>query len=225
MQPEKITPPVYEGSVLAPAAFAGALATFYFGPGDRADRFARYIGRAYRDMNRSIVGLGGLDPRSRAALRTTAEDSVRGQLLELMADQTAPSATGFDSWHRGACEALIGVYGSHGIHLTVGQAQKWLNMTLKYLFVADALGVTPMAQVRRHYRFAHMPIDNVVLDALAAMEPAGPTYPRPWSRQDDYDEYLRFQHAVRTRFGCCLDGEFMAWHPHHEQWAQAKGSL
>lgn len=88
MQPEKITPPVYEGSVLAPAAFAGALATFYFGPGDRADRFARYIGRAYRDMNRTIVGLGGLDSRSRAALRTTAEDSVRGQLLELMADQT-----------------------------------------------------------------------------------------------------------------------------------------
>ena len=81
MQPEKITTPVYEGSVLAPAAFAAALATFYFGPGDRADRFARYIGRAYRDMNRTIVGLGGLDSRSRAALRTTAEDSVRGCLL------------------------------------------------------------------------------------------------------------------------------------------------
>lgn len=225
MQPEKVTTPVYEGSVLAPAAFAGALATFYFGPGDCANRLARYIRRAYRDMNRTIVGLGGLDLRSRAALRATTEDSVRDQLIQLMDDQAVPSAAGFDSWHRGACEALIGVYRSYEIHLTVGQAQKWLNMTLKYLFVTDALGVTPMAPVRSYYRFAHMPIDNVVLDALSAMEPAGPTHPRPWSRRDDYDEYLRFQHAVRTRFGCCLDGEFMAWHPHGEQRTQAKGPL
>jgi hypothetical protein len=225
MQPEKVTPPVYEGSVLAPAAFAGALATFYFGPCDREDRLARYIRRAYRDMNRTIVGLGALDQRRRTALRATAEDRVRDRLLQLMDDQSAPSATGFDSWHRSACEVLIGVYRSHEVHLTVGQAQKWLNMTLKYLFVADALGVTPMAQVRPYYRFAHMPIDNVVLDALGAMEPVGPPYPRPWSRQDDYDEYLRFQRAVRERFGCCLDGEFMAWHPRCARWTPTKGSV
>jgi hypothetical protein len=99
----------------------------------------------------------------------------------------------------------------------VGQAQKWVNMTLKYVFVADALDVTPIAQLRPHYRFAHMPIDTVVLDALDAMEPPTPSYARPWSRQDSHGEYLDFQRSVRARFGCGLDGEFMLRRPRFER--------
>ena len=209
--------PVYPGSKLTRTAFAGALANLYFGPGDPKDRFGRFIRRAYRDMNRTIRGLGALDGQRREALRRQGEEVLRHHLIALAQSAATPSAKGFDEWHRGTCEALIGAYQDHSIHLSVGQAQKWVNMTLKYVFVADALDVTPIAQLRPFYCFAHMPIDNVVLDALAAMEPPTPAYARPWSRQDSYDEYLDFQRAVRERFGCGLDGEFMVWRPHFER--------
>jgi hypothetical protein len=120
--------PVYPGSTFTRTAFADALAIFYFGPGDPKDRFDRFIRRAYRDMNRTIRGLGSLDGRHRDALRRQGEEVLRHHLI-------APT----------------------------------------------------------------------------------PAYARPWSRHDSYDEYLDFQRAVRERFGCGLDGEFMLWRPRFER--------
>ena len=40
----------------------------------------------------------------------------------------------FDSWHRNKCQELISLVIMHqNKKLYIGQAQKWINMTLKYL--------------------------------------------------------------------------------------------
>ena len=41
----------------------------------------------------------------------------------------------FDRWHEAACTKLQTLYHDHGFtDFSVGQAQKWLNMSLKYVF-------------------------------------------------------------------------------------------
>lgn len=213
---------VYQGSTLTAVAFADALATFYFGPPDVHNRFGRYIWRAYRDVNRTIQGAGRLDESARTKRDARCEDVITKRLHLLAEGSVERSIEGFDRWHRESCNLLRKAHASTtGMALTVGQAQKWINMTLKYAYVVEALGVTPTLALRNYYRFAHMPIDNVVLDALRTMDPPGPSFPRPWSKQDDYDSYLAFQRAVRERFGCGLDAEFIAWHPRMENWADA----
>ncbi len=43
------------------------------------------------------------------------------------------SVNGFSEWHKNVIEAMISEYSPS--KLTEGQAQKWLNMTIKYLYV------------------------------------------------------------------------------------------
>ncbi len=47
--------------------------------------------------------------------------------------------------------------------LTCGQAQKWLNMTLKYCWVC---GSDDLKWLDPWFAVAHMPIDRIVLDAI-----------------------------------------------------------
>jgi hypothetical protein len=41
----------------------------------------------------------------------------------------------FDNIHKGICDELKRIYGAFGF--TYGQAQKWINMTLKYYYLLD----------------------------------------------------------------------------------------
>ena len=64
----------------------------------------------------------------------------------------------FDAWHEELCERLKEVYGD--FPFTVGQAQKWVNMSIKYLFVMDR------AYVEHCWDYCHIPLDRIVLDQL-----------------------------------------------------------
>ena len=43
----------------------------------------------------------------------------------------------FDDWHFNICCAIRKLYRENGVALTFGQAQKWANMTLKYLYMLE----------------------------------------------------------------------------------------
>jgi hypothetical protein len=90
----------------------------------------------------------------------------------------------------------------------VGQAQKWLNMSMKYLFTLGERRVPGFAHL---YQFAHIPIDNVFLKSATAL--GGPSLHVPWSRLDDYATYLSCQQAFRNLFGGSipLEAEFRLW--------------
>ena len=176
----------------------------YFGPGE--DALAVCVRRAYLDLNRTLHGFAQL--REAAGVREGGHALVRKQLKVLQGLDSANQA-GFDAWHRTSRHQLRRFYRSNGFNsFTIGQAQKWLNMSLKYVF---ALGERRLPRFDRFYRFAHVPIDNVLLSRLTTFEIQGPR--SPWSRVDRYDTYFRLQRAVRSRFrgDAPLAVEFRLW--------------
>jgi hypothetical protein len=106
------------------------LVSRYFGPG--SDYLANGIDRAYRDFSRTLHGIGKLP--SKNELRNQATIGLKRVFTGLQCSTsrvTSPAI--FDSWHRDTCEQLISTFDKYGHHLFVGQAQKWVNMTFKYI--------------------------------------------------------------------------------------------
>ena len=65
----------------------------------------------------------------------------------------------FPKWHEKSCNALIACYGGQ---LSYGQAQKWLNILLKYLYVK---GYETLFSPER-IAALDMPVDSKVIEAL-----------------------------------------------------------
>lgn len=114
----------------------------------------------------------------------------------------------FDKWHKAKCEEIIN-FMNNSIDksntnilkedFTIGQAQKWVNMTLKYLWLLDALpaGVEP--------EYLHVPIDSYIIEiaydnknkfenALGLLEEKPK---KSWSKLSEYEEYFKIQEAIR----------------------------
>lgn len=157
--------------------------------------------RAYRDMCRTLR-LANVDGKKlRDAIDNKLEADTRAVLEKGFANQKQ-----FDSWHQRICEMIQQHYADHGVELTVGQAQKWVNMTMKYLFIADVPGIADV------FYFCHAPIDSYIIDAaeqqLKLERPA-----TPWSKICDYNTYADYQKELRLRLGntAPLEWEFKAW--------------
>ena len=130
-------------------------------------------------------------------------------LLQSLAVEKKTSQKGFDTWHEQSCLQLQSLYRKQGFDkFSIGQAQKWLNMSLKYVFT---VGEDRLPRFGRHYKYAHIPIDNVFLEA--GKELGGPVLPMPWSRLDNYQTYLDLQQAYRNLFrgSAPLAAEFRLW--------------
>jgi hypothetical protein len=94
------------------------------------------------------------------------------------------------------------------VQFTVGQAQKWINMSIKY---AIALGEQRVSGFSGVYGVAHAPLDNIVLSALVeeAMLPLG----MAWSRLNDYSKYMECQRSIRKLYpsDTALEAEYRIW--------------
>jgi hypothetical protein len=113
----------------------------------------------------------------------------------------------FDSWHQSTCSKLIAVYRPYHFHFYIGQAQKWINITFKYIFT---MGESRLPGYQALYSFCHAPLDNILITALTRY--GFPALAAAWSRIDDYPVYLRSQEWVRHRFDLApLDAEFFLW--------------
>ncbi|MBP3336633.1 MAG: hypothetical protein J6L61_11025 [Ruminiclostridium sp.] len=110
----------------------------------------------------------------------------------------------FATWHKEVCERLVNDYNK--IHdennknfFTYGNAQKWLNMTLKYLWLLNRLP-NDMDE-----KALHAPIDSYILQKLKKLEIEGVTgsgetfyYKKKcWSNIDKYNEYMELQEKIR----------------------------
>jgi hypothetical protein len=117
----------------------------------------------------------------------------------------------FDTWHHESVEVLKQASSEHGFPLSVGQCQKWINMSIKY---AIALGERRLPGFSGVYEVAHIPLDSIVLNELVTglagkkMDPP----PHTWSRIPDYAEYFSCQLWVREHLsGIPLEIEYRLW--------------
>ena len=105
----------------------------------------------------------------------------------------------FDELHKTACYDLIASF--RGQTFTVGQAQKWINMTFKYLHLLD------YPEVQKVYEYCHIPIDSYMLNITNY------SMSKPWSKLNNYCEYLEYQNWFRDKYpnDIPLDKEFYLW--------------
>ncbi len=174
----------------------------YFGAD--GDAFDQIISRAYLDLSRTVHGAGTF-----REAKCKASCFLHQELSSLPQNSTVMTQSGFDLWHRETCSALCATYAECGYeNFFIGQAQKWVNMALKYVFVFGEKrlpGFTPL------YPLCHVPIDSILRGIEEFRDLATPK--EPWSRIRKYEDYMSFQIAVRNRFLSLapLAVEFWAW--------------
>ena len=191
-------------SIITRADYENYLVAVYFGL--NPDLLIACIKRAYRDFNRTLHGFGSFE--NGREIYSQAVRLLKESLADLKSTSANPmSAEVFDNWHKKTCERLISHFDGHGYHLCFGQAQKWINMTMKYIFT---VGETRISGFGSFYSFCHVPIDIIL---LAQLEKYGfPMLYCAWSRLDNYDEYLKRQKWIRQKFFLApLDVEFQLW--------------
>ncbi len=159
------------------------------------------VDRAYRDVNRTMHGLRTLRTNdSYNTLRHFVND-IASETLNVTFDQVT-----FDSWHFKKCDELKSEFiRVINYEISYGQAQKWINMTLKYMF---AIGSNIINGIDRNYILFHIPLDNIIQDKLSLHNI--PRIPTRWSRITNYQTYYQYQIQVRNTFAgqIPLDVEF-----------------
>ncbi len=134
-------------------------------------------------------------------IKETTKNSIKETISKL--EQTAiNSQEEYDRFHKKACERLIESFKPQDF--TYGQAQKWINMTFKYLFLLDYEGTENV------YKYLHIPIDKYILKSAT---PPKKIFKEAWSKLNDYNKYLEYQIWFRENFpkDIPLDREFVLW--------------
>ena len=152
--------------------------------------------RAYRDMCRTLR-FGVLPIDTKDSIISDLKESVNvifKKEIPIINEGSITSQEKFDSWHCKVCENMKNLYYEKGINFTYGQAQKWLNMMIKYLYILEVEEYT----FDSVFEYLHIPIDEYILKGVEdELEIKRPVY--VWSRWDNYDEYLKYQKDIRER--------------------------
>jgi len=154
------------------------------------------IDKAYRDLMRTIRGFSN-HPDHEIISKNTRQ-AFHTSVTAILATEINTQAI-FDELHQAACYDLILSFRDQTF--TVGQAQKWINMTFKYLHLLDC------PEVQRVYEYCHIPIDSYMLTITNY------TISKPWSKLNNYCEYLEYQNWFREKYpnDIPLDKEFYLW--------------
>lgn len=143
--------------------------------------------KAYADMTRRTLRIKE-NSKERIALKKIATKILRQAVEDLKND-----SSDFPKWHEKSCNALIACYGGQ---ISYGQAQKWLNMLLKYLYVYDVNGYETLFSSREGIAALDMPVDSKVIEALRRKYTVKPPT-AGWSAWDR-NTYRAYQAAARS---------------------------
>ena len=160
------------------------------------DMITLAITNSYRDLMRTIRGFSR-NPEHDNIIKNT-QQTLYASIISILGAEINTQAD-FDDLHKTACENLILSFGSQAF--TIGQVQKWINMTFKKLHLLD------YSEVEKVYEYCHVPIDSYMLNITHY------TMSKPWSKLDDYVEYLEYQNWFRNEYpnDIPLDKEFYLW--------------
>ena len=144
--------------------------------------------RIFRTFARVLAGRSGLPRDKKENEMENLLHVVRHVVIRPILSSPAAissSQAQFDEWHREVVNRLkteCPVSWKSGFSLTVGMAQKLINLHCKDLWV---LGLIPES----YSRFFHPIIDTVTLDMLHRKV--------AWTKLDSYEEYMQLQFELR----------------------------
>ncbi len=142
--------------------------------------------RAYRDLCRTLRFRGESGDKYRKVIDELIEDRIHSFITKGCTGQEQ-----YDRMHESLCEDIVGYYRTSGVEFYIGHAQKWVNMTMKYLYILGGMDLSGV------FNYLHIPLDkyvfSVVQDKLSI--------PRPcvtWSKINDYALYFEYQQKIRN---------------------------
>jgi len=157
------------------------LLNFYFGDYHK-DPILSAVERAYLDLARTQHGF------SRDIEKQQIQEQRKSLLVARINDigeHQIESQGKFDEYHK---DLMLELQRLSQASFTLGQAQKWVNMSLKY-----CLMIKPQV-FAKNMAFYHVPIDNIVLAKLTDYNFSG-----KWSKLNNYDDYIHFQNWFRKK--------------------------
>ena len=161
----------------------------YFG--NIANLYKAGSARAYLDFCRTIKFTPSSNEEERAQARTDVDGFIESK-FKAIADAGITSQEKYDKWHEEICEKIVERYEKVcGDQFYIGQAQKWVNMPIKYLYLIDS------DLVRLITDFAHVPLDNYVFAAARDHLGLFSNGLTPWSKIKDYKVYLDYQKELK----------------------------
>ena len=209
---------------------------------------------AYRDMNRTLTfreSYGNNTPsdikteieKNRKRWREKVTKVIQEQFLALQNENI-----NYDDWHGDVCQKICEVYKgddsssplvkkegktrtTENADLTFGQAQKWLNMTMKYLWLLgrlDILAEKDKKIIDRIEAKLHVPLDSYIIKYIKAKKSVvddnalgdvTTILNSGWSKMDSEEErkeYSRLQKSIRSSLAkknrIPLEWELEHWH-------------
>lgn len=152
--------------------------------------------KAYRDLMRTIRSFATNINNNR--IKINARSCIK-EYINKMINSNIINQQQFDELHKEVCYELIKKFENQ--FFTIGQAQKWINMTFKYLHLLE------YKEIKNIYEFCHIPIDSYMLNITNYQ------MSKPWSKLNDYAEYLEYQKWFRDKYSneIPLDAEFHLW--------------
>lgn len=193
------------------------LCTWYFGTSERSIKVCAR--RAYGDLRRNLQGISKMSDDDKKSWRSYIENEIiPNQIDKLFGLTERITAEKFKEWHYKACKEIIEnsnccneyIKTAFSEGFTYGLAQKWLNMTLKYIGIMGKWN----DEFERIKDSLHVPVDSYIIDAawnksekivLPLKEPkkersnqySKPSeYVEPWSKWNNYKVYYAFQESL-----------------------------
>lgn len=220
---------------------------------DDYDCFSWASNKAYLDMNRTMTFKD--IPKNESQKEKERIDNQRKDWrdkgTQIIKKAMQKNTNNFNEWHKCVCKELIDLYGNDKLvvrdknkrteqstKLTYGQAQKWLNMTLKYLWLLNRLGLISDENTREfiqtHKKSFHVPLDSYILRYVAKIDKNSKDkfcldnsldssvdfssfwqlFGSAWSQIDSEEKYYEYQDnlARAIKKGSPLKWELVHWH-------------
>lgn len=185
----------------------------------------KFAERAYIDLAMSTIGKFKSDDKNeRRKYRKIVCEMLSKEYCNLLECKNKKE---FDKMHKKICDKVCEIYIEIIPNFSYGQAQKWLNMMLKYMFLLEGDLLIK--------EYLHVPIDKYIMQAVGSNDPKlkhclklecvpkkdgtvgkySESSSKPWSKWN-YDEYIAFQNAVRTavsesNYNSPIEWENEAW--------------
>lgn len=222
-------------------------ADFRFWTGLYDDNYVKWASdKAYLDMNRTMtfkeVGNTEKEKKDIQSKRAKLRDDVTNEVIKQKFLKY--SGQDFYEWHEDVCNAIIKKYNNKLVKregnsrteeytdLTYGQAQKWLNMTIKYLWLIKRLGLVKdeneegkkiIEIFSKYEKKFNIPLDSYIIkyaekahsqNELKESINSSLIGGSKWSKIDSYDNYKQYQkklkRAIKESFP--LEWELKHWH-------------
>ena len=130
------------------------------------------IRRAYRDASsRVLIYPEDVEPNERYNRYDKAEEYIEKSIREIKNDEK-----NYDYWFYNTCDKLKNKMNDGEDYFKFGHAQKWINMTMKYLYVIKSIFIKYGVYVDIFQTLLsdelekklHVPIDSYILESISA---------------------------------------------------------